>query len=522
MRTDPSRNPEGARSGPGRMRSGSDGQQEGRRRDPEPESARGAGCSRCAGSGGHGRRGDVPGAGRTCRGRQVCPPAGRPGAHDRRAGRGGGPLLRGRPLRLRCPGGPEQRVLGRDEGPAGALPARDQRGVGERHGRRLGAGHRRGRGLLRRARAGADQRDDRHRRGAARQRPDRRHRHRRQPGPERADRPGPLAAEHGPAPADLQDRARGPPPGRDPAARSTRHYRIAVAGEPGPVAVVIPFPFYTEAWDYDCPVPPPYPLPFDEAAYRPGARRMLADRRPPGRDLRRDGLHRRRARAGGVAELLQAPVATSVSGKGCIPDAHPLAVGWGYGKQGTRAAERAFKDVDLVLAVGVRYSEVSTANYAIPQHDTLIHVDANPQQPGPERPRLRQASAPTPGSSSTACSPTPPAVRRPACPALWKKIRDARELDRRENTRVRIDPRRRSDDLPDPAARAPRARGADLRRRDRLDALGLRGDRGPGPAPLLHPGEQPEHGLGDPRVDRRAAGPARPPGGLRSPATAAS
>ena len=55
-----------------------------------------------------------------------------------------------------------------------------------------------------------------------------------------------------------------------------------------------------------------------------------------------------------VAEMLQAPVATSVSGKGCIPDAHPLAVGWGYGKQGTRAAEKAFKDVDLVLAVGVQ------------------------------------------------------------------------------------------------------------------------------------------------------------------------
>ncbi len=77
-----------------------------------------------------------------------------------------------------------------------------------------------------------------------------------------------------------------------------------------------------------------------------------------------------------------APVATSVSGKGCIPDAHPLAVGWGYGKQGTRAAEAAFKDVDLVLAVGVRYSEVSTALYAIPRHDMLIHVDANPQNLG--------------------------------------------------------------------------------------------------------------------------------------------
>ena len=83
-----------------------------------------------------------------------------------------------------------------------------------------------------------------------------------------------------------------------------------------------------------------------------------------------------------VAEMLQAPVATSVSGKGCIPDGHPLAVGWGYGKQGTRAAEAAFKDVDLVLAIGVRFSEVSTANYAIPRHNTLIHVDINPQNLG--------------------------------------------------------------------------------------------------------------------------------------------
>ena len=42
------------------------------------------------------------------------------------------------------------------------------------------------------------------------------------------------------------------------------------------------------------------------------------------------------------------------------PRCHPLAVGWGYGPQGTRTAEYAFQDVDLVLAIGVRYSEVST------------------------------------------------------------------------------------------------------------------------------------------------------------------
>src|SRR5207302_8794059 len=78
-----------------------------------------------------------------------------------------------------------------------------------------------------------------------------------------------------------------------------------------------------------------------------------------------------------AAETLQAPVATSVSGKGVIPECHPLAVGWGYGPNGTRTAEQVFKAVDLVLAIGVRYSEVSTAFYSIPQHRHLIHVDAS-------------------------------------------------------------------------------------------------------------------------------------------------
>ena len=78
-----------------------------------------------------------------------------------------------------------------------------------------------------------------------------------------------------------------------------------------------------------------------------------------------------------LAETLQMPVATSVSGKGTISDKHPLAVGYGYGPQGTGTAENIFKAVDLVLAIGVRYSEVSTAFYSIPRSRHLIHVDIN-------------------------------------------------------------------------------------------------------------------------------------------------
>src|SRR5262249_6263252 len=65
-----------------------------------------------------------------------------------------------------------------------------------------------------------------------------------------------------------------------------------------------------------------------------------------------------------------------------VDECHPLAVGWGYGPQGTRTAEEVFKSVEVVLAVGVRYSEVSTGFYAIPKKLFVIHVDANPHNLG--------------------------------------------------------------------------------------------------------------------------------------------
>lgn len=213
-------------------------------------------------------------------------------------------------------------------------------------------------------------------------------------------------------------------------------FRVARSGEPGPVAVVIPFPLYSMTWDYDQGVPPPYPVPFDDSVY-PKVLAHLADKKV------RVGIYAGLGcvEAGpsllAVAELLQAPVATSVSGKGAIPDSHPLAVGWGYGKQGSRAAERAFREVDLVLAVGVKFSEVSTANFAVPKHETLIHIDANPHNLGRNIP-----------AHVTMCSDSRVffdrlvadgnAIRRCPDPALWARIKKDREVDRAENSKVQI------------------------------------------------------------------------------------
>lgn len=158
-------------------------------------------------------------------------------------------------------------------------------------------------------------------------------------------------------------------------------FALAVAGEPGPVAVVIPYTQLIDAGDFASAPLAPLALPFDEMAYQ-RALALLAPRRV------KVGIY---AGAGcldfadvltALAERLQAPVATSVSGKGCIPENHPLAVGWGYGPQGTLTAERVFSQVDTLLAIGVKFSEVSTGFYSNPQKRHVIHVDAQAENLG--------------------------------------------------------------------------------------------------------------------------------------------
>lgn len=169
------------------------------------------------------------------------------------------------------------------------------------------------------------------------------------------------------------------------AAAVRQAFVTATQGEPGPVAVVVPYNLFIEAHDFRTPPPAVPAPPFDEAAFE-RALPFLADHK-----------HRVGIYAGGgcmafgseltaVAELLQAPVATSVSGRGVISDSHPLAVGWGFGPHASEVAEKTFardpkhplkSGVDTVLAIGVKFSEVSTGYYGQPQPRHVIHVDAN-------------------------------------------------------------------------------------------------------------------------------------------------
>src|SRR4051794_13849565 len=76
-----------------------------------------------------------------------------------------------------------------------------------------------------------------------------------------------------------------------------------------------------------------------------------------------------------LAELLDAPVLTSVEGRGSIPEDHALALG----PNGDLARlDSVIAAADVVLAVGTRFQLGSNLQMALSIPGTLIHLDADP------------------------------------------------------------------------------------------------------------------------------------------------
>jgi acetolactate synthase-1/2/3 large subunit len=85
-----------------------------------------------------------------------------------------------------------------------------------------------------------------------------------------------------------------------------------------------------------------------------------------------------------LAELLGAPVVTSVFGRGAISDRHPLAVGDGWGR--FNLYEDLLAQADLVLVVGSRIDVVSDFNLGARFPQRIVQVDIDPQMVGKRRP----------------------------------------------------------------------------------------------------------------------------------------
>jgi len=83
-----------------------------------------------------------------------------------------------------------------------------------------------------------------------------------------------------------------------------------------------------------------------------------------------------------LAEGILAPVTTTLMGMGAFPSAHPLSVGM-LGMHGTRYANYAVQESDLIIAVGVRFDDRVTGKISsFAPNARIIHIDIDPAEIG--------------------------------------------------------------------------------------------------------------------------------------------
>lgn len=167
-------------------------------------------------------------------------------------------------------------------------------------------------------------------------------------------------------------------------------FYIATTGRPGPVVIDIPKDVQNQKVDID------FPEKVDIRGYKPNGEpemegvkngaKLLADADRPmilaGGGIKASHAHQSLQR---LAEFLNAPVATTFMGKGCIPEDHPLSLGV-VGMHGTPEANTLILEADVLLAIGVRLSDRTTGNIdEFCSKAKIIHADIDAAEVGKNR-----------------------------------------------------------------------------------------------------------------------------------------
>jgi acetolactate synthase-1/2/3 large subunit len=79
-----------------------------------------------------------------------------------------------------------------------------------------------------------------------------------------------------------------------------------------------------------------------------------------------------------LAERLEAPVATTFSGKGVFPESHPLFLWPGFGDAAPPFVRSIANTCDGTIAIGCRFGEVATGSYGLKPPEPLVHIDNDP------------------------------------------------------------------------------------------------------------------------------------------------
>ncbi|MDK2888424.1 acetolactate synthase, large subunit [Desulfofundulus australicus DSM 11792] len=164
-------------------------------------------------------------------------------------------------------------------------------------------------------------------------------------------------------------------------------FHIATTGRPGPVLVDIPKDVSSAVIEYED--PGPVNLPGYRPVLEPSAEQLnraaeaIARAERPviyaGGGVVYSGAHRELRR---FAELILAPVATTLMGLGGFPGDHPLALGM-LGMHGSKYANYAVCECDLLIAVGVRFDDRVTGKLeSFASQARIMHIDIDPAEIG--------------------------------------------------------------------------------------------------------------------------------------------
>ncbi len=171
----------------------------------------------------------------------------------------------------------------------------------------------------------------------------------------------------------------------------TRTFReafyIASTGRPGPVLIDIPSDLAGETMVFH------YPDQVNIPSYRPTYRGNAKQVRQAVELIR--AASRPVLYVGGgvvtshacaevveLAEKMQIPVVTTLIGKAAVPCSNPLNLG-PVGMHGSKYANMAMTEADLIIAVGARFSDRVTGKLSeFAPHATFIHIDIDPAEIG--------------------------------------------------------------------------------------------------------------------------------------------
>ncbi len=166
-------------------------------------------------------------------------------------------------------------------------------------------------------------------------------------------------------------------------------FRIATTGKPGPVVISIPvdigmadFSFRESTHTLLGSVFPRFRTAPDPKEVGRAVQMLLKARKPVlvvGGGAHISGADQQVRR---LTELLQAPVVTTISGKGIIEENHPQAFGV-TGVFGNPIACEIMQQADLVFFIASKVGELTTFGFRVPKKATpVIHLDADPEEIG--------------------------------------------------------------------------------------------------------------------------------------------